>query len=649
MARKAQSIGRQLQAAAEAGDLLKVEELLLLLDVGQEKRDLDLALRWAAGGGHLEVTRRLIKAGADIHQEVIRNTLLAHVAGRGHLPVVKLLVASGADIHGKVEETTAYGAAMESEQTEVMKFLKSKGADWATPTLYFASESGDVKAVRQALRAGADVEVALGVWDETPLMAAARMGHTEVVRCLLKAGADVNRRANEMTALFSAVRFGKKPEVFEALLDAGADFHQSLSGITVLMGAAEGGCLPIVQRLVELGADIQARDRSSGKNVMDHARDGKSKAVIEYLRGRGMAAGREAGRTLARALAGELGGKVQEHAGGRSVITTAFLLDTRISGWKSQFDIGSEGFVVELYGLRFRAAELRQAGRGKVTIKAKPGRAASGGVIEAKAAGKIPQRIAANLLASHAKRLSRLGFAGKASLSLGDSSARFVSIGSDPASALARLKELAAFLGEVCGSPPVKRRLFDREWLLKPTRKAASGRATTAHRFGGEVHPFQSCPHCGHHLSLIASIDLGDDNLPRSGLGTLKVPVMWCFACAYWESTFFDLPGGTPRKLPGKQRRPTKSKAEEIPELESRAVVLVPAPANKKVGRRSKLGGEPAWLQNDESPQCPKCAKEMAFLLQIASDSQVMFADMGVLYAFVCPECGVTASQVQSH
>lgn len=651
MAKKVRTIGQQLQNAAESGDLSKVDELLVQLDFRREKRDLDLALRWAAWGGHLDVTGRLIKAGADLHQELIGQTLLEQAASRGRLPVVKLLLASGAGGHGKSVVNAAYSAAMEAEHTDVTKFLKSKGADWATPTLYFASAGGDLKVVRRALAAGADLEVVLGEWDETPLMAAARMGHTDVVRCLLKAGADPNRKAHEMTALFSAVGNGKKPEIVEALIKAGADIDQRYHNETILMGAAKGGNLPIVQRLVGLGADIHARDRKSGRNVMDHARDGKSKAVIEYLRDHGVAAEREAGRALARALAREFGGNVQEHAGGRSVITTAFLLDTRIAGWKSQFDIGAEGFVVELYGLPYRAAELRQTGRGKVTIKPRQAATAraAGGKIEVRTLGKMPQSVANMLLQGHVKRLCRLGLAGKERLELGDSSARLIGIGSDPAAAITRLKELAAFLREVCGAPTRKRRLFDREWLIKPMRKAATDSSASRHCWGGDVNPSLSCPHCGHALSRIAAIDLGDAALPRSPLGKRQVPVFWCFACAYWEPTFFDLSGASPRTL-GKKRKTSKiSAALELTELEPRTLALVPALAGKKVGRKSKLGGDPAWVQNDESPECPKCRKEMAFFLQIASDSQVTFADMGLLYAFVCPECRVTASLVQSH
>jgi hypothetical protein len=39
----------------------------------------------------------------------------------------------------------------------------------------------------------------------------------------------------------------------------------------------------------------------------------------------------------------------------------------------------------------------------------------------------------------------------------------------------------------------------------------------------------------------------------------------------------------------------------------------------------------------------------MAFVLQLASDSRISYGDMGMLYAFACPDCRITASLVQSH
>ncbi|MHC4457921.1 MAG: hypothetical protein ACYS0I_12710 [Planctomycetota bacterium] len=74
------------------------------------------------------------------------------------------------------------------------------------------------------------------------------------------------------------------------------------------------------------------------------------------------------------------------------------------------------------------------------------------------------------------------------------------------------------------------------------------------------------------------------------------------------------------------------------------------------LGLRSKLGGEPAWDQADETPECPSCNKPMVFVAQIDSiehdskdnphrvdclsrEKDFMFGDVGIIYVFFCFDC----------
>ena len=87
-------------------------------------------------------------------------------------------------------------------------------------------------------------------------------------------------------------------------------------------------------------------------------------------------------------------------------------------------------------------------------------------------------------------------------------------------------------------------------------------------------------------------------------------------------------------------------------------------PDDRKLGVRSKLGGEPDWEQQPEWPKCPGCKELMTFVAQIDSlehnephnpnaiDSlsgkqQYMFGDVGMIYVFMCFECFKTKSVVQ--
>jgi hypothetical protein len=83
----------------------------------------------------------------------------------------------------------------------------------------------------------------------------------------------------------------------------------------------------------------------------------------------------------------------------------------------------------------------------------------------------------------------------------------------------------------------------------------------------------------------------------------------------------------------------------------------------ENLGLRSKLGGRPDWVQgNNDTPSCPKCREPMSFVGQIDSiehnddrnphkqnhrDQDFMFGDVGMIYVFLCFECGETQSVFQ--
>ena len=81
----------------------------------------------------------------------------------------------------------------------------------------------------------------------------------------------------------------------------------------------------------------------------------------------------------------------------------------------------------------------------------------------------------------------------------------------------------------------------------------------------------------------------------------------------------------------------------------------VPLDYPDNLGLRTKLGGEPEWIQGEESPNCPHCDKTMTFVAQIDSvehdsrhnplrrdclgEQDYMFGDVGMIYVYFCFEC----------
>jgi hypothetical protein len=81
----------------------------------------------------------------------------------------------------------------------------------------------------------------------------------------------------------------------------------------------------------------------------------------------------------------------------------------------------------------------------------------------------------------------------------------------------------------------------------------------------------------------------------------------------------------------------------------------VPGEYPDNLGQRTKLGGEPDWIQIDDTPGCPQCEKPMSFVAQIDSidytgwgvSGPYMFSDVGMIYLFFCGECGEASTVLQ--
>ncbi len=641
--------------AASQGDAKTVQALLSKSSPAQDRKSLNLALGRAVKSGHAKVVELLLKAGADPDSKAVSNSLLIEAAESGDLEVVKVLVKAGADIHRKVAGADAFAAVLEMDQVKVAEYLKSQGADWATPTLRHACEHGDVKRAQEALDAGAKVESKCLIRCDTPLTLAAGNGNAPLVRLLLKRGANPNSRVEGKTALYDAAKHGRNLETVNALVEAGANIHADWDGETVLMAAAGGGTLAIVKRLIELGADVRARDKNHGNGVMDYAKSSKNKELIAYLQGLGATAERDAGRTLIHALAKQFGGKHYEHVNG-------FTLNFKLASNKCQFHFHPDHCSLGVFGLKYTGdsspgkqfPEIKLSSgkpehlHGKLRKSETARRATGLDVYSPVRADDAEGQAALGSFCTRLKgHLDSLKLMPGESLDFFSNSAGFRWVGTDVETVRARLLIFSSLIQAITRPQQPERRLFAGEWLLKPAPKSV---AATHHRFGGKLEQPVGCSRCASATNLMAQVDLADPLLPKTALGRIRLPVFWCLDCLEWDAAFFDVSGQVPRPFnqAGKKANPAKLETGEADLPECR-VMLVPVATGKKAGRKSKLGGSPTWIQMEETPNCPKCEKPMGFVLQLASDSRISYCDMGMLYAFACPDCRVTASLIQSH
>ena len=261
-------------------------------------------------------------------------TALVFAARHGDIAIVRVLLDAGADVNQVTEYGwTALLTATQNRYYLLGEYLLERGADPAigntggwTP-LYIATdnrniESGDyptrqpdmdhMEYIGLLLDHGADPNARMLSSTETrtifthqwlreegatPFWRASQSSDTELMRRLLDAGADpLIATHNGTTALMVASGIGwvegvthewsreQNVQTVNTLLELGANVNaRDLDGRTALMGAAHKGRSEIVQMLVDHGADMAARDVGSRDSI--HNLFGKTWQAIDYADG----------------------------------------------------------------------------------------------------------------------------------------------------------------------------------------------------------------------------------------------------------------------------------------------------------------------------------------------------------------------------
>ena len=151
-----------------------------------------------------------------------------------------------------------------------------------------AAMRGDLAAVRDLLRDGADVNASQG--DGTSALHwAAQNGSADIAEALIYAGANLGAttRLGDYTALHLAARAGRA-SVVRVLLEAGADVDAptSTGDITALHFAADSGDVGAATLLLEHGAVVDARESQWGQTpLMFAAAKGRTGVVAALLGG----------------------------------------------------------------------------------------------------------------------------------------------------------------------------------------------------------------------------------------------------------------------------------------------------------------------------------------------------------------------------
>jgi uncharacterized protein len=279
-------------------DNVKLSQLLVEsgADVRATNRYGVSPLSIACMNGSADIVEMLLEAGAD-PQTTLRGgeTALMTAARTGRIGPVKSLLAHGADVNARERagQTALMWAAAEGNLAAVDALLEA-GADFRTPLasgftpLFFAVREGRTQTALRLLSAGLDIDAPMqGAKRKSgpnALLLAVENGHFETALALLEAGADPNAQPAGHAALH-AISWVRKPirgdgdpspvgsgnvgalDLVRALATHGADVNVRLAkghsgfadftttGATPFVLAARTGDLPLMNVLLELGAD----------------------------------------------------------------------------------------------------------------------------------------------------------------------------------------------------------------------------------------------------------------------------------------------------------------------------------------------------------------------------------------------------------
>ncbi len=241
----------------------------------------------AAMAGDVADVENHILRGEDLDGRNARGYTALHCAAEsGYLPVLELLLDYGVKLDLDADPNTYSPPviiAMKAGQFEAATLLREFGA---THTTESAVVYGDLAALKEIVGVNSSAASTQNAMKRTLLHIAAFFGHKDVAEYLLDLGLDPAQGDVEgNSALFLAAIYNH-PDVVKLFVDRGASLDQRIfvTGETILHIKAQTGDTELVDFLLSLGADINAKRKDGFTPLHVAAQAGKkdmAKLLIE--------------------------------------------------------------------------------------------------------------------------------------------------------------------------------------------------------------------------------------------------------------------------------------------------------------------------------------------------------------------------------
>ncbi|BES94180.1 Ion channel nompc [Nesidiocoris tenuis] len=296
--------------AAMQGSVRVIEELMKFDRTGvisaRNKVTEATSLQLAAEGGHADVVKVLVRAGASPTEENKAGFTAVHLAAQhGHGQVLDVFKSSQSlRVSSKKLGVTAlhvaayFGqadtvrellvnvpAVVKSEPPQGASLVSELGNESGMTPLHLAAYSGNENVVRLLLNsAGVQVDAATTENGYNPLHLACFGGHIAVVGLLLSRSAELlqSHDRHGKTGLHIAAMNGHY-QMVEVLLGQGAEINSNdRNGWTPLHCAARAGKFDCVKLLVESGASPKSETNYGSAPIWFAASEGHND-VLEYL------------------------------------------------------------------------------------------------------------------------------------------------------------------------------------------------------------------------------------------------------------------------------------------------------------------------------------------------------------------------------